>query len=148
MWIELLLIVLIFSFIYFLHQIVFGELFGFKGFEGTWTKVEPEEKQTWTVNIPYKKPHIQIICSLTFDSPYYDCNDLWIIFMVYGEVDGVVCNPGSAGCAYYGWNIIWMEDKKFLDPCDRTILQHEILHLKYGKGATALIHDEENCVMW
>ena len=114
----------------------------------TWTRVEPEQTQTWTVNIPYKQPYIQIICSLTFETPYYNCDELWLMFLVYGEVDGVVCLPGSAGCAYHKWNIIWMEDKYFRDSCDRTILHHELLHLKYGVGTRALIHDYENCVMW
>jgi len=114
----------------------------------TWTRVEPQPTQTWAVNIPYKPPDILIICSLTFTEPYYDCKDLWMIFQVYGEVDGVLCSPGSAGCVYYKWNIIWLEDKDFRDSCGRTPLQHELLHLKYGIGTSAVIHDYENCVTW
>ena len=125
-----------------------NSLFGFEGYNGTWTKVQPLE-QTWKVNIPYKRPDIFAMCSLTFEKPFYDCNEIWLIFQLYGSVDGVVCIHGTAGCAYYDWNIIWMEyNPDFRDKCGRTILIHELLHLKYGVGTMALIHNQEKCTNW
>jgi len=116
-----------------------------KTINGTWTVVIPNNTLK---NIPYKQPVIQMLCSLTFEKPYYDCDELWLMFYVYGEVDGVVCDYEAAGCAYQEWNMIWLENKNFLDDCGRTPLQHELLHLKYGENTAWLIHDYENCTNW
>jgi len=114
-------------------------------FEGTWTVTIPEKEP---MNIPYKRPVITMMCSLTFIEPYYDCNEKWVIFWLYGNVDGVVCDWGSAGCAYYSYNIVWIEDGNKFDRCGRSFLLHELLHLKYGQGTVAIIHNTENCTNW
>lgn len=86
------------------------------------------------------------MCALTFTEPYYDCDAIWLIFNIYGEID-VICGTATGGCAYEYWDVIFLEDKerKYKDECGRTALQHELLHLKYKDDS---IHDYDNCVMW
>lgn len=88
------------------------------------------------------------MCSLTFNEPYYDCTEIWIIFLAYGELD-VLCGENTGGCVFYDWKFIFVESKNVVDVCGRGTLQHELLHLKYDKiDRPNVIHNYSNCVMW
>lgn len=96
--------------------------------------------------VEQKPPKIIPMCALTTTEPYYNCDSIWLIFYIYGEID-VICGTNTGGCAYGFWDIIFIEDDENLgeDACGRTSLQHELLHLKYKDDS---IHDYDKCVMW
>jgi len=100
-------------------------------------------------DIYQQKADTIFICSLVKDG--VDCDEYWLIFFVYGEVDNI-CGEGSAGCAFETIKIIFMEDKPDLrDECGRGVLHHELLHFFYpvaNEFEYNIVHDKEVCVTW
>ena len=97
----------------------------------------------------FKPANRTLMCGLTFDTPYYDCSNIWTIWMVYGETDEVLCNFGAVGCAYFRPYTIFLEEENFVDVCGRSSLHHELLHLKYYDAFDVdIVHDFEECIMW
>ena len=113
--------------------------------EDSWQKWEeafPEEIQQ------FKYPVFIMMCSLTFEEPYYDCNRVWLVIVVYGQLDNVLCRDNTAGCTYYWHRLIFMENGTNIDNCDRNTLHLELLHLKYMDMNSEVVHQTEPCVLW
>ena len=79
-----------------------------------------------------------MICSLTVVAPYYDCSEQWEINVYPNQYFGLIPCPVSnsgqlMGCANFLHNRIELIQfgAYFKDECNRTILLHEILHMKY-----------------
>jgi len=93
---------------------------------------------------------IMIICSLTVAAPYYDCSEQWEINVYpnqyYGLITCPILNSGNLyGCANFNQNridLLWL-GVDYKDECNRTVLLHELLHMKY-KDQT--IHS--SCKFW
>jgi len=121
-------------------------------FDSEWT--DEDTWQTFEVSFPedvktFKPAQRTMMCSLTFDEPYYNCNKIWTIWVVYGETDEVLCNYGAQGCAYFRPLTIFIEDSNFVDKCGRGSLHHELLHLKYYDAFNEeVVHNLDECVMW
>jgi len=81
---------------------------------------------------------IMIICSLTAAAPYYDCSEQWEISVYSNQYLGLIPCPTSnsgnlLGCANFVHNKIDLIQSgvNSKDECNRTILLHELLHMKY-----------------
>lgn len=91
-----------------------------------------------------------MICSLTLSVPYYDCSEKWEINVYPNKYSGMIPCPVSDtdniyGCTNFLHKKIDMLkiglDRK--DDCNRTILMHELLHMKY-KDQTP----HSSCIYW
>ena len=91
-----------------------------------------------------------MICSLTIITPYYDCSEQWEINVYPNKYSGMIPCPVSDtdnlyGCTNYLHKKIDMLkiglDRK--DDCNRTILLHELLHMKYNDQTP-----HYSCIYW
>ncbi len=121
-------------------------------FDAEWT--DEDTWQTFEVSFPedvktFEPAQRTLMCSLTFEEPYYDCSNVWTVWVVYGETDLVLCNFGAQGCAYFKPYTIFIEEDVHFDVCGRSSLHHELLHLKYYDAYDEdIVHNFEDCVMW
>ncbi len=91
-----------------------------------------------------------MICSLTLVTPYYNCSEQWEINVYPNKYSGMIPCPVSNtdnlyGCTNYLHKKIDMLkiglDRK--DDCNRTILLHELLHMKYQDQTP-----HYSCIYW
>ena len=74
-----------------------------------------------------------VICSLTIIAPYYDCSETWTLYL-YDSYPKSSCD-GLLSCAKnYPPSIYYpvYQPQVWMDFCGKTILQHELNHLKYN----------------
>lgn len=91
-----------------------------------------------------------IICSLSIAAPYYDCSEQWEINVYPNQYLGQIkCpipnNGGLYGCANFDQKRIDLLQIgiDFKDECNRTVLLHELLHMKYKDQS---VHS--SCKFW
>jgi hypothetical protein len=98
----------------------------------------------------HEQKQTMMICSLTLVTPYYNCSEQWEINIYPNKYSGMIPCPVSNtdnlyGCTNYLHKKIDMLkiglDRK--DDCNRTILMHELLHMKY-KDQTP----HYSCIFW
>ena len=104
---------------------------------------------------------LQIItmCSLTWWGTGYDCEEKWEIWILDRHPIGVCPNvPFEQGivraCAYIDRNMIFIPSQEYVnmnrDICGRTVIHHELLHLKYADFPN-WVHkqfiDGEECIL-
>jgi len=82
---------------------------------------------------------ILVICSLTVEDPFYNCDEMWIIMLFSGMVPCGVDDAGDTeytiGCAI--WNEegeppkikMTKESMGYYDKWGMTVLHHELKHL-------------------
>ena len=80
-----------------------------------------------------------VICSLTLAAPYYDCSEMWTIYMYdfypYQECENLTGQSKVISCADLQTNSIHYvvyQPQVWIDYCDNTILVHELNHLKFN----------------
>lgn len=99
---------------------------------------------------------VQVICELTNFEPYYNCNKTWLLIISDTLPMDMCSTPGElhesvtySGCIFFQKKVIFVPiGNNEVDYCGRTVIHHELLHMKYPWKTDEIHHDSRCILTW